>query len=111
MSWNTGFLKLHVLKAHLEINHGGMMNKMDPFVVMKAGPMQEWRSPVCHNGGKNPEWGLQHNFDVDVCHLGQELEIWVKDAKAAQGSHLGHAKLRLEAFKRAEVAEERVAIF
>jgi len=84
---------------------------MDPVVIMKAGPLQEWRSEICRNGGKNPQWGPHQHFDVDVKHIGQELEIWVRNAEMMQGEPLGHAKVRLEIFKRAEVAEERIEIF
>ena len=76
--WAHGHLKIHVIEAHLQHNTGGVFDKMDPFVVMKAGPLQEWRSNVCRNGGKNPRWNHQH-MEIDVKHLGQMLQIWVKD--------------------------------
>jgi len=58
MNVNHGFIKLHLIEAHLERNLGSLLNKMDPFVFIKVGH-QEWRSAVCENGGKNPRWTLQ----------------------------------------------------
>jgi hypothetical protein len=42
-----GFLKLHLIEAHLNHNNQEFMfEKMNPFVIIRIG-MQEWRSAVC----------------------------------------------------------------
>jgi hypothetical protein len=63
-----GFLRLHVQNAHLDVNRGGPFNKQDPFVYIKVGNRQEWRSNVCINGGKNPQWHMQ-NMEIPVKKL------------------------------------------
>lgn len=51
-----GFLKLHLIEAHLAHNDREFMfEKMNPFVMIRIG-MQEWRSAVCEQGGRNPRW-------------------------------------------------------
>jgi hypothetical protein len=51
-----GFLKLHLVEAHLAHNTSEfMLEKMNPFVLIRIG-MQEWRSAVCEQGGRNPRW-------------------------------------------------------
>ena len=59
-------MRLTFESAHLDVQRGGPMNKMDPFIFVRVGRQQEWRSSVCVNGGKNPQW------------MGQHMEIPVK---------------------------------
>jgi len=66
----TGWMRLTFENAHLDVQRGGPMNKMDPFVFVKVGRQQEWRSNVCVNGGKNPQWHNQH-MEIPVKKLGK----------------------------------------
>ena len=100
---------VQVVEAHLEHNTGGMFDKMDPFVIMKAGPLQEWRSAVCHDGGKNPRW-MEQRMGVAVTHLGQDLELWVRNHSMMEAEAVGHARVHLGLFKRAMECEERVPL-
>jgi len=84
----------------LEVNRGGPFNKQDPFVFIKVGNRQEWRSNVCINGGKNPVWNHQH-MDIPVKKLkklGKNVHIEVRDQDPLKSEPLGHANVTLGLF-------------
>jgi len=94
----------------LEINRGGPFDKMDPFVWIKVGKGQEWRSQVCINGGKNPSWTLQH-MDIPVKKLKKltkNVRIEVRDKDFLKSEPLGHADITLGLFVNNGPREERI---
>ena len=95
-----GWLRLHIQNAHLEVNRGGFFNKQDPFVFIRVGQRQEWRSAVCINGGKNPSWVGQH-MDIPVKKLSKLqkiVHIEVRDQDPMRSEPLGHANITLAQF-------------
>lgn len=108
----TGFMRLHFMSAHLDINRGGMLNKMDPFVFVRVGKGQEWRSQVCVNGGKNPSWNHQH-MEIPVKKLGKldkNVHIEVRDQNMLNSEPLGHANITLGLFASRGPIQERVTL-
>lgn len=108
----TGWLRLHFISAHLDINRGGPLNKMDPFVWVKVGKAQEWRSNVCVNGGKNPQWHHQH-MDIPVKKLSKlekNVHIEIRDQNLLQSEPLGHANITLGMFASRGPIQERVTL-
>ena len=106
----VGWLRLHIQNAHLEINRGGPLDKMDPFVYIKVGNRQEWRSQVCINGGKNPQWHHQH-MDIPVKKLkklGKNVHIEVRDQDPLKSEPLGHTNITLGLFAKNGPREERI---
>jgi len=70
-----------------------MLDKMDPFVFIRVGNNQEWRSAVCHNGGKNPQWSMQH-MEIPVKKLNKlnkNVLIKIRDQNMLKSEELGHA--------------------
>jgi hypothetical protein len=103
-------MRLTVHSAHLEINRGGPLDKMDPFVWIKVGNRQEWRSNVCVNGGKNPQWVMQH-MEIPVKKLrklAKNVHIEVRDQNLLGSEPLGHANITLGLFASRGPVEERV---
>ena len=53
-------------------------DRMDPYVVLKLGT-SNWKSPICHGGGKNPSWtGAMISFRKTNEDL-LTIELWDKD--------------------------------
>ena len=98
-------LHLHLKSAHLEHNEGGILHKMDPVVHLRVGD-QEWTSSICENGGKNPEWHLQH-FVIHNHLLPHKLHIKVLNAHGGlQGVHIAEAEVPLGLFyERGDIEE------
>lgn len=44
-------MKLHTIEANLTHHEGPILERMNPFVLIKVG-MQEWKSEVCFDGGR-----------------------------------------------------------
>ena len=74
----SGFLRLHVLAADLTHKTGGMMHKMNPYIDIHVGQLQNWRSLTCRDGGKEPRWNGQF-MDIEVRHIGQMIDIVCRD--------------------------------
>ena len=88
------------------------MNKMDPFVFIRVGNNQEWRSAVCHNGGKNPHWQGQH-MEIPVKKLNKlnkTVHIEIRDQNMLQSEPLGHASVTLAVFASRGPVQERVGL-
>jgi hypothetical protein len=108
----TGWLRLVFESAHLEVNRGSMMNKQDPFVWVRVGKGQEWRSNTCVNGGKNPQWHNQH-MDIPVKKLGKldkNVHIEIRDQNLLNSEPLGHANVTLGLFASRGPVHERVSL-
>lgn len=56
---------------------GWLLNKMNPYVFIKAGEF-EWTSAICENGGKKPKWQLQ-TMAIDKKFFNHNLEIEMRD--------------------------------
>jgi Ca2+-dependent lipid-binding protein len=63
---------------------------MDPYVHIHVGKWQDWRSPVCRGGGKNPKWNETNFFDIEVKHRTQMARIEVRDQEGSQQPIIGH---------------------
>lgn len=73
-----GLLKIHLIEAHLSHNTNEFsFERMSPFVFIRIG-MQEWRSAVCFNSGRNPRWELQF-MDHSVINPNEDVIIEVRD--------------------------------
>ena len=69
---------------------------MSPFVIIKVG-MQEWRSEICFEGGRQPRWVMQF-MEIPVFNLLEEVVIEVRDKDMIGSEAIGRAKLRLDFF-------------
>ncbi len=92
---DEGVLRVHLLEAHLthDVQHIG---KMDPYVKFTSRE-QEWKSPVVHNGGKNPKWHHENTWDIQVHYLGDELEFHVWDDEIGRDESIGKGATKLSA--------------
>ena len=100
IDWNRGHLRIHPVECHLTHNTGGMMDKMDPFIFMRVGNLQEWRSTVCVDGGRNPRWGMHEHMQVECGRMQHKLHIEVRDKDVFGAEAIGHAEVDLNFFKR-----------
>ena len=91
---DEGTMRIHVLEAHLT-HKTQLIGKMDPYVVLKSRE-QEWKTPVCENGGKEPKWHHVH-WDCQVHYLGDDLEFHVMDDEIGKDNKIGHGKTKLSA--------------
>lgn len=107
---NTGFLRIHLIEAHFEHKVGGPLHKMNPYVHLHAGMFQNWRSPVCPHGNKNPRWGPMNHFDIDVKHVGQTLKIECKDDEPGRDPLIACAEVPLQVFARPGGHQEWVSL-
>jgi len=79
-----GHLRLHLIECQgLRDISGlfgfGLFGTMSPYVHIHVGKWQDWRSPVCKNGGTNPKWNETNFFDIEVKHRTQMARIEVRD--------------------------------
>ena len=99
-----GVLKMHGHKAHLNYSDVGLLERMSPVVHIRINN-QEWRSDVCVNGGRNPEWGAFNRMEHIVMDPMQEVIIQVRDKDMIGSDMIGHARVPLQMFlKPVEVA-------
>jgi len=108
----TGYLRLTVESAHLNVNLGGPLNKMDPFVFIQVGKQQQWRSSVCVNGGKNPVWQFQH-MEIPVKKLSKlekVVRIEVRDQNLLGSEPIAHANVTLGMFASRGPVHERIQL-
>jgi len=100
IDWSRGHLRIHPVECHLNHNTGGILDKMDPFIYMRVGQLQEWRSSVCVNGGRNPRWGIHEHMQVECGRMQHKLHIEVRDKDVFGSEPIGHAEVNLDFFKR-----------
>lgn len=99
-----GIVKMHAMTSHLNYSDDGMLERMSPFVTVRINN-QEWRSDVCHNGGRNPEWGAINRMEHVVMNPMHEVHIEVRDKDMIGSDMIGHAMVPLQFFlKPVEVA-------
>jgi len=96
-----GVLKMHAVTAHLDYHEGPMLERMSPFVKIQVG-MQEWRSDVCMNGGRNPSWGPLNRMEHIVMDPMQEVFIEVRDKDMIGSEFIGQARVPLNFFLKPE---------
>ena len=101
IDWSRGHLRIHPVECHLTHNTGGFIfDKMDPFIYMRVGQLQEWRSSVCVNGGRNPRWGIHEHMQVECGRMQHKLHIELRDKDVFGSEPIGHAEVNLDFFKR-----------
>ena len=74
-----GHLRLHLIECSGLRNKRGIFGTMDPYVHIHVGKWQDWRSPICKGGGRNPRWNETNFFDIEVKHRTQMARIEVRD--------------------------------
>lgn len=97
----TGLLRMHLMKAHLEIHEGHLLDKMSVFVEVSIGDnMFYWKSDVKEHCGHKPEWGGPLAvFEYEVRDPLAKMEIRVRDhAAPLDNKPLGHAEAPLTFF-------------
>ena len=91
----TGTLRFSVAQAEL-IRDTEMMGKMDPFVEVRVAG-QEYKSEVCKNGGKKPEWS--DSFEIRVMNLeSDQIEITINDQDMFSVDHVGSVTYQVSSF-------------
>jgi hypothetical protein len=91
-----GLLKLHIVEAHLQFSDAGFLQRMSPFVFIRVN-MQEWRSAVCIDGGRNPRWRMQF-MEIPVLDVLHEVYIEVRDEKMLATEMIGCSRVKLNMF-------------
>ena len=91
---DEGHLRIHLLEAHIT-HKTQTFGKMDPYVKFNSRE-QEWKSPICKNGGKEPKWEMAH-WDCQVHYLGDDLEFHVWDDEIGRDNVIGSGKTKLSA--------------
>ena len=92
---DEGVLRVHLIEAHIT-HKTQLIGKMDPYVKMSSRE-QEWKSPICKNGGKEPKWEHGNHWDIQVHYLGDELEFHVWDDEIGRDNSIGSGKTKLSA--------------
>lgn len=94
---DEGVLRIHLMEAHLT-HDTQAIGKMDPYVKFSSRE-QEWKSPICNNGGKNPKWHDHGDakWDIQVHYLGDELEFHVWDDEIGRDESIGSGSTKLSA--------------
>lgn len=90
-----GFLKLHLVEAHLT-HQDQLFERMNPVVIIKVNGI-EWRSEVCVSGGRNPRWEFQH-MDLEVANMEHEMYIEVRDRDPFTSQMIGHVRTKVGFF-------------
>jgi hypothetical protein len=107
---SQGYLRLVFESAHLEVNRGGLLNKQDPVIWVTVGRQQSWKSQVCVNGGKNPQWHNQH-MEIPIKKLNKldkTVHIEIRDQNFLNSEPLAHANVTLGVFASRGPVHERV---
>jgi hypothetical protein len=81
----VGSLTLHIHYAE-RLTDVQTFGKQDPYVVVKTG-IQEFKTPVCNDGGRNPKWEVTFSFNLaggeDMIHFTVKDKEVIKDRNIA----------------------------
>ena len=106
----TGLLRLHLIKAHLEVHRGHEFERMSPFVKINIDDF-EWRSVERQHAGHNPEWGALAVMEFEVRDPLRMMRIEVKDHNGMMNNlALGHAEINVGFFAKAGGCQESLEL-